>query len=103
MCEAAGIPRNTPYSGRRTFISSLIDAQVNIKTIQNYVGHKDSRTTYRNYCFDRSDKETRVEQLNNARLSLSVNDIANHISAEEPADLADFVPGCTQNPEKKRA
>ena len=39
MCETIGAPRNTPYSGRRTFISSLVDANVNIKTIRNYVGH----------------------------------------------------------------
>ena len=35
-----GAPNNAPYAGRRTLISSPIDANINIKTIQNYVGHK---------------------------------------------------------------
>lgn len=72
MCEEAGLPRNTPYSGRRTFISSLIDAHVNMKTIQQYVGHKDPRTTLRNYCFDRNTKEMRAKQLENARPQFSI-------------------------------
>ena len=77
MCEDAGIPRNTPYSGRRTFISSLIDAQVNMKTIQQYVGHKDPRTTLRNYCFDRNTKETRAKQLEDARLPFATIETLN--------------------------
>ena len=76
LCKKAGIPQNAPYSGRRTFVSSLIDAQVNIKTIQNYVGHKDARTTLNNYCFDRSDRETRARQLENARVQISLSGTA---------------------------
>lgn len=75
LCEKANIPTNTPYSGRRTFVSSLIDAGTNIRTIQNYVGHKDSRTTYNNYCFDRSKKAERMKQLENARLSFSIKEL----------------------------
>ena len=71
LCKKIGIPQNTPYSGRRTFISSLIDAQVNIRTIQNYVGHNDARTTLNNYCFDRNGREERARQLENARVQLS--------------------------------
>ena len=84
ICKDAGIPKNTPYSGRRTFISSLIDEDVNIRTIQEYVGHKDARTTWNNYNFDRSGKEERLEHLNKARLSLSISDIT------------ETVPNCTQ-------
>ncbi len=71
LCNKIGIPQNTPYSGRRTFISSLIDAQVNIRTIQNYVGHNDARTTLNNYCYDRSAREERARQLENARVQIS--------------------------------
>ena len=76
LCKKIGIPQNTPYSGRRTFISSLVDAQVNIKTIQNYVGHKDARTTLNNYCFDRSAREERAKQLENARVQISITGAA---------------------------
>lgn len=75
MCEKIGAPRNTPYSGRRTFISSLIDSNVNIKTIRNYVGHKDARTTLNNYCFDRKGKQARAAQLENARQPFPLNEI----------------------------
>ena len=72
ICKKLDIPENTPYSGRRTFIFSLIDARVNIRTIQNYVGHKDARTTLNNYCYDRSAREERVQQLENARVQISL-------------------------------
>ena len=75
MCEKIGAPRNTPYSGRRTFISSLIDSNVNIKTIRNYVGHKDARTTLNNYCFDRKGKQARAAQLEAARLPFSLAEV----------------------------
>ena len=76
LCKKIGIPENTPYSGRRTFISSLIDAQVNIRTIQNYVGHNDARTTLNNYCYDRSAREERAKQLENARVQISITGAA---------------------------
>lgn len=79
ICKEAGIPNNTSYSGRRTFISSLIDKNVSIKTIQGYVGHKDSRTTLNNYNFDRSKKEEQSRQLTEARLSLSLSDITESV------------------------
>ena len=44
---------------RKTYISTLIDKNVNIDTITETVGHKDKRTTYNNYCFSRfSEKQT---------------------------------------------
>jgi hypothetical protein len=46
-----------------------------IRTIQEYVGHKDARTTWNNYNFDRSGKEEQIEHLNKARLSLSISGI----------------------------
>ena len=76
LCKKIGIPQNSPYSGRRTFISSLIDANVNIRTIQNYVGHNDARTTLNNYCFDRSGREERAKQLENARVQISITGAA---------------------------
>lgn len=78
LCKSAGVPKNTPYSGRRTFVSSLIDAGINIRTIQDYVGHKDSKTTFNNYCFDRTKKEERAKQLENARLAFALNDLTEY-------------------------
>ena len=75
ICKRVGIPYNTAYSGRRTFISSLIDQNISVRTIQNYVGHKEAKTTFNNYYYDRSEKKKRVEELENARLVGSIRDI----------------------------
>ena len=81
LCKDLDIPANTLYSGRRTFVSSLIDSQMNIRTIQNYVGHKDAKTTLNHYTYDRFGKEHRLKQLEQARLSVSVDDL---VQAEKP-------------------
>lgn len=76
ICESIGVPRNTPYSGRRTFISSLYDAKINLKTIQKYVGHNDSKTTLNNYVYDRTARVERAEMLENARLPFSFEELS---------------------------
>lgn len=53
-CKQAGIPNKSSHKARKTYISTLIDSQVNINTICQQVGHRDPRTTYRSYCYDRS-------------------------------------------------
>ena len=96
MCETIGAPRNTPYSGRRTFISSLVDANVNIKTIRNYVGHKDAKTTLNNYCFDRNGKEAKKEQLETARSPFSLDEIVAEIGQKSVPKTYVFVPKLAQ-------
>lgn len=96
MCETIGAPRNTPYSGRRTFISSLVDANVNIKTIRNYVGHKDAKTTLNNYCFDRNGKEVKKEQLERARAALSLDEIVAENGQKSVPKTYRFVPKLAQ-------
>ena len=56
-CKQAGIPNKSSHKARKTYISTLIDGQVNINTICQQVGHRDPRTTYRSYCYDRSTSE----------------------------------------------
>ena len=56
-CKAAKIPVKSSHKARKTYISTLIDSQVNINTICQQVGHKDPRTTYRSYCYDRSSSD----------------------------------------------
>ena len=96
MCETIGAPRNTPYSGRRTFISSLVDANVNIKTIRNYVEHKDAKTTLNNYCFDRNGKEAKKEQLETARSPFSLDEIVAEIGQKSVPKTYEFVPKLAQ-------
>ncbi len=50
-----------PAKAIKTYISTLIDAGVNINTIREMVGHEDERATYNSYCFDRTDKSERMK------------------------------------------
>lgn len=52
--ERLDILYRSSHKLRKTYISSLIDAGININTIRAYAGHADEKTTYFNYCFDRA-------------------------------------------------
>jgi integrase len=65
-CRNAGIIHKSSHKARKTYISSLIDKQVNINTIREMVGHSDERTTLGNYCFDRSTEQEKLEQIEKA-------------------------------------
>lgn len=58
-CRKAGIPEKSIHKIRKTYISTLIDANLNIDQIRRMVGHEAEETTYHNYCFNRlSDNQT---------------------------------------------
>lgn len=61
FCKDLGIVNKSSHKARKTYISTLIDAGVNINTIREMVGHEDERTTYNSYCFDRTDKSERMK------------------------------------------
>ena len=65
-CKKLGFDPKSSHKARKTYISTLIDAGVNINTIREIAGHGDERTTYNNYCFDRSEKADRLEIIDNA-------------------------------------
>ena len=51
---------------RKTYISALLDAHVNINTVRELVGHADERTTLKNYCFDRNTEEEKRKKVEQA-------------------------------------
>lgn len=65
-CEEMGTLRKSSHKSRKTYISSLIDGQVNINTIREMVGHADERTTYNSYCFDRHTEREKQLQIETA-------------------------------------
>ena len=65
-CEKMGIITKSSYKARKTFISSLIEGNVNINTVRQYAGHVDERTTLNNYCFDRSTDEEKYVKMEKA-------------------------------------
>lgn len=52
-CQAVNIPIKTMHKIRKTYISTLIDAGINIDEVRRLAGHSDERTTLGNYCFNR--------------------------------------------------
>lgn len=65
-CEKAGIEYRSSHKARKTFISALIDAGMNINTIREIVGHADEKTTWGSYCYDRHTSDERKEILEDA-------------------------------------
>ncbi|MBB2182233.1 site-specific integrase [Lachnospiraceae bacterium MD1] len=52
-CDNLNIPEKSMHKIRKTFISTLIDHNVNINYIRETVGHESEETTYKSYCFNR--------------------------------------------------
>lgn len=65
-CKKAGIALKTNHKVRKTYISTLIDAGINIDTIRRMAGHADEKTTYNNYCFDRATDSENEQKLEDA-------------------------------------
>lgn len=65
-CNQLGIAHKSSHKSRKTYISALIDGQVNINTIREMVGHADERTTFGNYCFDRCTDSEKTQLIQNA-------------------------------------
>ena len=64
-CKHLSIIQKSTHKVRKTYISTLIDAGLNINLIRQQVGHEDERTTYHNYCFNRlSDTDTELKLEN---------------------------------------
>ena len=66
-CRKIGIEEKGLHAERRTYISTLIDAQLNINEIRKLVGHESESTTYRSYCYNRL---SRTETDNRIELAL---------------------------------
>lgn len=61
-CKKIGINPKSSHKARKTFVSTLIDANINVNTVRQLVGHVDERTTLNSYCYDRStDAEKRIQ------------------------------------------
>ncbi len=65
-CDRIGTVRKSSHKSRKTYVSSLLDAGVNVNTIRENVGHCDERTTFNCYCYDRSTEIEKKEQFENA-------------------------------------
>ena len=65
-CNKLGIQMKSSHKSRKTFISTLLDANMNANTVREMVGHADERTTLQSYHFDRSTEDERVLKMEEA-------------------------------------
>lgn len=74
LCKEAGIkvPKGN-HKIRKTFISSLFDANININTIREMAGHESEQTSLKNYCFDRTERTELENKLDNMCSNIKVS------------------------------
>lgn len=74
LCKEVGIevPKGN-HKIRKTFISELFDADININTIREIAGHESEVTTLKNYCFDRTEKTVTEAKLDSMCDKLNVS------------------------------
>ncbi len=65
-CKQIGIEPKSSHKARKTFVSTLLDNDININSVRQIVGHKDEKTTLNNYCYDRSSEEEKYRKLEQA-------------------------------------
>lgn len=56
-----GIKKKSSHKARKTFISKLLDGDVNLNSVREMAGHCDERTTLANYYYDRSTDEEKMQ------------------------------------------
>ena len=69
FCKKLDIIRKSSHKTRKSYISSLIDGNVNLNSIREMVGHMDERTTLNSYCYDRDTDPERKEKIQKALAS----------------------------------
>jgi len=65
-CRKIGISEKSSHKSRKTFISALLDAGINVNSVREMVGHADEKTTYNSYCYDRKTKAERIKMIETA-------------------------------------
>ena len=58
-CDKLGIVKKSSHKARKSFISTLLDGNVNLNTVKEMAGHADETTTLANYYFDRNYNKTK--------------------------------------------
>jgi len=76
-----GTIQKSSHKARKTFISALLDGQININTVREIVGHSDERTTLGNYCFDRHTYSEKLNMIENALISQKISFVCKKYSS----------------------
>lgn len=65
-CTEIQTAHKSTHCARKTYTSSLIDANININTVRKVVGHSDERTTLKNYVYDRNTSAEKKRKFEDA-------------------------------------
>ena len=65
-CKILDTIHKSSHKGRKTYVSTLVAAGVNIDTVRKQAGHSDERTTLSNYTFDINEDEEREREITSA-------------------------------------
>lgn len=65
-CKQLGIEPKSSHKVRKTVISALIDAGININAVRELAGHASETTTYRHYCYDRRPSTEKLRKMEQA-------------------------------------
>jgi len=65
-CRKIGIQAKSTHKIRKTYISTLFDADLNLNAIREQVGHADEQTTLRSYVYNRKTDEQTQSIIENA-------------------------------------
>ena len=65
-CNHISIQNKGMHKIRKSYISALLDAGLNINEVRKQVGHEDERTTLHNYCFNRNEESQNEREIERA-------------------------------------
>ena len=72
LCKQIGTTNKSSHKARKTYVTALIDANVNVNQVRSMVGHSSEKTTYASYCYTRETPEENKKLIEKA-LSQLVN------------------------------
>lgn len=62
-CSKLGIEMKSSHKVRKTVITALLDGDVNVNSVREMAGHRDEKTTYASYYYDRTSAEDKVKKV----------------------------------------
>ena len=65
-CTEIQTAHKSTHCARKTYTSSLIDANININTVRKVVGYSDERTTLKNYVYARNTSAEKKRKFEDA-------------------------------------
>lgn len=77
ICDRLHINRRSIHKIRKTYISNLLDSEVDESIVMEQVGHANIETTQRYYYFSNRNDKTKLEQLSKADQRMNTDSIEN--------------------------